>query len=279
LTANKKYTLALDVSPSEQFSGDLHAIKTMGVVVGLVSSKSFQEVGMEFPDSSHRLRLRKWAGAKQKYRTCFVEHMAKVVSTNRIICGFSHSNDANIIGAGGVFFQRYFGKFLDPSSFNKWGKPRIRLGGNLPDGRIVPPFEVISFDLCTIGWIADEVMELLRMIDRVNGEKCSLDVIADRLPNEQGGENYYLSTILHALLYQASESRVVLVGVPDPSVVVQRELFVDNVAGLANHCEVNPNSALTKLVRNQNSTMFGIKRDQSGHYLGVLTDWLASRAT
>jgi hypothetical protein len=270
----KRYTLALDVSPSEQFSGNLQDVKTMGVVVGLKRPSSFQEVGAQFPEASQRQILKKWSRSSQKYKKDFVEHMANVVATGNVICGFCHSNEANMLG---VLYQKYFGKFPEPSSTNKKGKPRIQLGGYLQDGELIPPFEVLAFDLCTIGWIAAEVLDLLQMIDQTNGEKCSLDVIADRIPNEQGGEKYLLSSILRALLSRASDSRVDLVGVPNPREIQQRELFVDNVAGLANLCLIKPDSDVSKLVSTSSTKLFGISRSEDKVFLDHFKGWFSNR--
>lgn len=274
----KKYTLALDVSPSEQVSDNLQDIKTMGVVLGLNSPTSFQEVGSEFAEPSQRLNLRKWAGTSNSYKRNFISHMANVVASRRVICGYGHSNVANLLGIGGIVYQKYFGKFPEPSSLNKKGKPRIKLGGYVQDGVMVPPYEVLVFDLCTIGWIASEVLSLLQMADRVTGENCKFDVIADRLPNEQGGDRYFLSTILRTLLHRASDSRVDLVGVPDPARVVQRDLFVDNVAGLANLLLKDPYSEISLLSLNCPTKLFGITRGADERFFTEFESWHKSKS-
>ena len=269
----KMYTVALDVSPSEQVSDNPQDIKTVGLVLGLKSPTSFEEVGSEFAELSQRLNLRKWAGSSNGYKRNFVSHMANVVASRRVICGYGHSNVANLLGLGGGIFQKYFGKFPEPSSLNKKGKPRIELGGYFQDGVLIPSYEVLVFDLCTIGWITSEILSLLHMTDHTTGEKCKFDVIADRLPNEQGGDGYFLSTILRTLLHRASDARVDLVGVPDPNRVVQRELFVDNVAGLANLLLKAPNSEESLLAVNCPTKLYGISRGADNKFLTEFERW------
>jgi hypothetical protein len=273
----KKYAVALDTSPSEQISGVLHNVKTLGIVVGLKSPSSFEEVGLDFPEMNQRMALRKWSLSSAQYKMNFVRHMRRVVATGNIVCGFSHSNEANILGVGGLLFQKSFGRFPEPSSWNKKGKPRIVMGGYFQDDREVPRYEVLAFDLCTIGWIASELISLLHMIDDISGENCKLDVIVDRLPNEQGGEKYLLSTMLRTLLSRESDSRIDLVGVPDPAVVAQRDLFVDNVAGLAHLCLKSPDSRVAEEVNNNDFNLFGISRDEDYHFLKVSDDWHLNR--
>lgn len=217
----------------------------MGIVVGLYDYKSFENVGSNFAVAEDRLELKKWAGSSKKYKLAFVDHLAKMHSSGHVMCGVNVTAAHQILLVGGSYFQRFIGPFPQPSSFNRNGRPRVTMGGYSVDGETVPTYEVLVDDLCVLGWIAESISSLLFEVDQINGEPCKFDVLYDRLPNEQGGERYYKATLLKDLLGKITDGRANLVGVPDPSIEVQRDLFVDNVAGLARELRANPISRVS----------------------------------
>ena len=114
-------------------------------------------------------------------------------------------------------------------------------------------------DLFVLGWITESLASALNLLDETNGEQTSLDIIVDRLPNEQGGEEYYKATLLKNMLQKATADRATIVGVPDPSMETQRDLFVDNVAGLASEVHNKPSSQASKYASAKDK-LWGIDR-------------------
>jgi len=256
----KKYALVVDYSPTEQLSDDQSAIVTMGMVFGLRDPKSFDRVGKEIDASDKPLSLKKWGGASKSYRKKFIDHLAEVVSQNDVICGMNYANQAAIFEVGKTAFEQLYGPFPAASSQNKKGKDRIKLGGYKVDGKIVPPFEVLKDDLCVLGWMTESFASCLAFLDDINDEPVKLDVLIDRLPNEQGEDEFYKATLLKHMLSKATGSRATIVGVADPQITTQREIFVDNVAGLASEMYRNPNSSVSSYAKPCPTKLFAIDR-------------------
>ena len=64
------------------------------------------------------------------------------------------------------------------------------------------------------------------------GELVKLDALIDRLPNDQGPQSTNKAELLKWTINKLSDSVINIVGVPDKSDHYQRELLVDNMAGL-----------------------------------------------
>lgn len=180
------YTLVTDVSPSEQISGNLDAIKTIGMVVGLYDQKSFERVGRHFDIEEQRIQLKKWAGSSPKYKCKFVQHLSDVTSHRKIICGVNVASERFILGVGGKVYQQLSGEFPPHSSISKSGRKMMMLGGYKVDGVTVEKYEVSKDDLCVLGWMTEAIATFLAALDKINDEKVKLDVLVDRLPNEKG---------------------------------------------------------------------------------------------
>ena len=228
----KKYAVAVDVSPSEQIGEDDDAILSLGILFGLKSSKSFDLVGDQFPDEEKRLRLKKYSGSSPKYKKDLVEHLAAIKHSGHAIAGVSIVNQRFIRRVGLPVWIKAHGKLPTPSSFNKKGKPRVMLGGYEVDGQTKPPFEVLVDDLAIIGWLTMELGLLHGMLCEINKSIVKLDIIIDRLPNEKGTSGTNKGELLKFTLAKLSEDTISVVGVPDIPDSHQRDLLVDNIAGL-----------------------------------------------
>ena len=86
-------------------------------------------------------------------------------------------------------------------------------------------------DLCAMGWYAESLASCLRALVDLNDEDVTLDIIIDKLPNEQGGDGNYKATLLRELCRRGSSTLLNLDGVPEKPDRLQRELLVDNTAG------------------------------------------------
>ena len=141
------------------------------------------------------------------------------------------------------------GKFPAPSSHNKKGRPRVMMGGYKVDGKTIPPFEVLVDDLIILGWYAEALVGCLKELIDLNGEEVKLDVIIDKLPNEQGGDDFYKATLLREICRKGSKGLLDIVGVPDNSDTLQRELLCDNIAGLLNEIVNDEHSPYRKAMK------------------------------
>ncbi len=231
----KKYAVAVDVSPSEQLSDDDNEIKVMALVFGLKSPKSFEEVGSKFPDPAHRLSLRKWAPSGNKYKRKFVEHARFLASTNNIIFGSNVASNRRIRNIGKKYWEMVVGKIPPAASRSSKGRPMVAMGGYKVDGKEVPKYEVLVDDLYLLGWYAESLVECLKGLIKVNGEKVKLDALIDRLPNEQGGKDFYKATLLRWVCKKGSRGLLNIAGVPEKPDSMQRELLVDNLSGMLRH--------------------------------------------
>ena len=116
------------------------------------------------------------------------------------------------------------------------------MGGYTVNGEKRAPFEVLANDRLVMGWISYEIASLHGMLLEINKpEMVSLDVISDRLPNDLGERTSNKGELLKTTLQRLSGGVIDLVGVPDTPDFYQRDLLVDNVAGLLReaHCKNN----------------------------------------
>jgi hypothetical protein len=254
----KKYAIVIDVSPSEQISGNPDAVKCMALLMGLYSPKSFDQVGSQF--AANPLPLKKWSKGSKAYRQKFVRHAAAVVTGGQVLCGVNKASEAAILKNGRRTVEELIGPFPQAESVSLKGKPRIRMGGYKVDGVTVPPYDVLEDDLCILGWLVESLASYLAMCDQINEASCTLDVIIDRLPNEQGGDTYHKATLLKLLLDKATGGRGKVMGVADPAMETQRELFVDNLAGLAAQLHAKPMCPLAKMIKVESLRIFSIDR-------------------
>ncbi len=118
------------------------------------------------------------------------------------------------------------------------------LGAYRVDDHERAPFELLVDDLLVIGWLAYEIVSLHGMVLEINKpETVSLDVITDRLPNDRGELAANKAELLKATLRKLSGDRVDLVGVPDTPDFHQRDILVDNVAGVVRETYCKKNGA------------------------------------
>jgi len=238
----KKYAVVIDVSPSEQINDDDDPIKVMALVFGLKSPRSFDEVGSNYPDPLHKFALKKWSSASDKYKTEFVKHARVLTDSGNIMFGSNIASNAVIRDVGLRYWELLMGKMPSPSSVNKKKRPRVLMGGYKVDRQPTPKYEVLIDDLIVIGWYAESLASCLKGLVEVNGEEVKLDVLIDNLPNEQGGEDYYKATLLREVCRRGTKGLLSIVGVPEHSDTMQRELLADNMAGLMSEINSNDNS-------------------------------------
>lgn len=236
----KKYAVAIDVSPSEQIGDDDEQIMSLGALFGLETKESFDLVGDKFPERENRMRLRKFAGSSERYRTDLLAHLCAIRQSGHVVCGISVVNQRFIRRVGLPVWTIANGEIPAPSSFNKKGKPRVELGGYLVDGKIKPAYEVLIDDLAIIGWLALEIGMVHRMLCDISHSLVNLDVIIDKLPNDQGAEGSNKSELLKGTLAKLADNTVAVVGHPDVSDFYQRDLLVDNLAGLGRELFTSP---------------------------------------
>ena len=136
------------------------------------------------------------------------------------------------------------GRFPEPSSHNLKNRPRVMMGGYKVDGKTLPTWEVLIEDLCVLGWYANALYGLYQMIADTNADATRgmpkptrLEILIDRLPSEQGGDENYKGTLLKQLLLRATNGGAEIMGVPELSDSRQRDLMVDNLAGLRRQLE------------------------------------------
>lgn len=242
----KKYAAVIDVSPSEQLGNSADDIFCLGVVFGLRSRKSFDQVGANCL-SGTSLRLKKYAGTAKKYRTNLVTYMQalKAMPNPHVLLGAALANQRFIRHVGKQVWERAHGPIPIASSKNKKGKDRVMLGGYKVGGEERAPFEVLADDLIVMGWLAYEIASLHGMLVQINApDMVTLDVISDRLPNDQGEQAANKGELLKTTLQRLSGGVIDLVGVPDKPDFHQRDFLVDNVAGLIReaHCKNNGQS-------------------------------------
>lgn len=245
-----KYAVAIDISPSEQIGESDDSIFCLGVLFGLKSPKSFDMVGDQFPDVNKKLSLRKYSGSSLKYKRNLVEHLFAIKSSGHAMAGVSIANQRFIKRVGLPVWVKAHGEIPAASSLNKKGKPRIMLGGYKVDGQIKPPFEVLVDDLAIIGWLTMELGLLHKMLCDINEEIVKLEIIMDRMPNEKGIYGTNKGELLKFTLAKLSENTISVVGVPDVPDSHQRDLLVDNIAGLGRDGFIGSDVLTVKKLRN-----------------------------
>lgn len=238
----KKYAVLVDVSPSEQLSMDDEEIKVMGLVFGLRSPTSFDEVGNKFPDPAHRLKLKKWASSGKKYRKYFVEHARFLTTTNNVIFGSNVVSSQVIRDTGKQYWELLMGPIPEATSRSSKGRPMVAMGGYKVDGKVIPKYDVLIDDLYVLGWYAEALAGCLKGLVDINGEDVKLDALIDRLPNEQGGDDFYKATLLRQLCKKGTGGLLNIAGVPEKPDSMQRELLVDNLSGMLRHIVENEDS-------------------------------------
>ena len=245
----KKYAIVIDTSPTEQIIDNDDQIFCLGILFGLRSPESFDLVGSQFPDEGKRLNLRKYAGSSLQYKANLKEHLANIREADHVIASASIVNQRFIKRMGLPVWEKAHGKLPQPFDFNKKGKPRYRLGGyKKDDGTVVEPYTVLQDDLCIIGWIASELGLLHAAICEINKEKVKIDVLIDRLPNDQGPEGVNKAELLKWTIGKLTESTIHIAGIPDMPDHHQRDLLTDNIAGLCrDFIEKDPISGRTEI--------------------------------
>lgn len=130
-------------------------------------------------------------------------------------------------------WEKAHGKLPEPFDFNKKGKHRYRLGGyKKDDSTVVEPYTVLQDDLCIIGWIASELGLLHATLCEINKELVKIDVLIDRLPNDQGPGGVNKAELLKWTIGKLTASTIHIAGIPGMSDQYQRDLLTDNIAGL-----------------------------------------------
>jgi len=229
----KKYAIVIDTSPTEQLVGNDDQVFCLGILMGLKSQKSFDLVGKDFPVEESRLTLRKYAGSNASYKVKVREHLKTLSSTEHVIVTASIVNERYIRRVGLEIWKRAHGPLPEPIDTNKKGKPRQQIGGyRKTDGTLVPPHTVLEDDLVIIGWIASELGLLHGALCQLNKETVALDVLIDRLPNDQGREGVNKAELLKFTIGKLTPQTIDIVGVPQSADVLQRDLVADNIAGL-----------------------------------------------
>lgn len=229
----KKYAIAIDVSPSEQIGDDNDSIFCLGILFALKSPASFNQVGSGFPGDEQKLTLRKYSGSSTAYRSALKAHLSAIRDLGHVWTGASIANQRYMKRMGLPVWERAHGKLPPPSSHNKKGKPRHRIGPyKNADGVTVEPYEVLENDLCIIGWLISEIAFVHKLICDINSDVVKLEVLMDRLPNDQGPEGTNKVELLKWTLNKLSDSIMDIAGIPAIPDNHQRDLLVDNIAGM-----------------------------------------------
>lgn len=236
-----EYCAALvDISPSEQLGGNPSDIKAMGLVFALTDGKNLDLVGSQYPKQGHKFQLKKWSSSNHSYKTKFIEHAKELLNSGRLLFGWNISSISTINDIGYKYWELHMGKIPAPSSLNKKNRPRVKMGNYSVDDIVVPEFEILIDDLIIIGWYAEALVNYLEKLIKINESLLTLEILVDRLPNEQGGDLYNKVTLLKELCNRASSGLLEIVGIPEKPDALQRDFLVDNVAGLA--YDINKNS-------------------------------------
>jgi hypothetical protein len=202
----KIYATCIDISPSEQLTEN-DEVKCMGILFWLKSRKSFDNVDISYKWIT-KIVLKKWSKASKKYKEKFIEHAFELLSSWEVIYGHNITNDNLISVLGLAFWEFYMGEIpRDTLTFNLKRKPRISFWNfTLQDWTYIPKFEVLINDLQIIGWYAESLLSILQMLGEVNKEDCTLEVLIDKLPNEQGWELNFKAILLKELCNRCSNN-------------------------------------------------------------------------
>ena len=204
----------------------------MAQLYGLKRRASFEEVGSQFPNAAKQLPLKKWSRANAIYKRKLVRHLHDLDATHNVMFGVYVSNDTWIAISGAESWQRVWGPFPQPTSFNKKGKPRIEVGGYKVDGKVTPKYTVLIDELKVLGWYAESLASAHEMLVEINQEDVQLEVLIDRLPGDQGPDGTNKAILLKETCNRMTNGQVKIMGVPAKSDAEQRDLLVDNLCGL-----------------------------------------------
>ena len=258
----KKYAIVIDISPSEQIGDNDDQILCSGVLFGLKSPESFNQVGNQYPDSNKRLNLRKYSGSSNAYKNNLRQHLKDIKETDHVLASASVVNQRYIKRVGIKVWEKAHGKLLNPYGYNKKGKPRHQLGGYKIDGVAIDPYLVLEDDLCIIGWLVSEIALLHKKVNDINNEVVKLDILMDRLPNDQGSRGLNKAELLKWTLEKLSESTVHVAGVPDTPDFYQRDILADNIAGLCRDIMDNdPQGGVSEINDLLSMTKFSLPRN------------------
>jgi hypothetical protein len=245
----KKYAIVIDTSPTEQLAENDDQIFCLGILFGLKVPESFDLVGNQFPKEEKRINLQKYAGASSQYKNKLKEHLADIREADHVLASASIVNQRFIKRMGLPVWEKAHGKLPEPFDHNKKGKPRHRLGGyKKDDGTVVAPYTILQDDLCIIGWLASELGLLHAAICEINEEIVKIDVLIDRLPNDQGPDGTNKAELLKWTIGKLTESTIHIAGIPDKPDYHQRDLLTDNIAGLCSSLmKANPVSGKSEI--------------------------------
>lgn len=234
----KSYALVIDISPSEQLSNDANEIKSLAMVLGLGTRTSCEHVGSSSSPPVVPFPLKKWSGSSRAYKRKFLDHAEDLVANRHVLFGSYIANNRGIRRIGEAILQRVIGPTPKPCSYSSSGRPRIAIGGFKVDGKRIGRYEILRDDLLVLGWYAEAILAWWEKLQEINDEfRVRLEVIVDRLPNEQGAV-LVKATTLKLLCQKASSGAVVVVGVPSEPDALQRDLLADNIAGLGRDLEL-----------------------------------------
>ena len=233
MSLSRLYAVEFDVSPSEQLCDDDDAVYCIGSLFALRRPESLNEVGSEFPFADERFHLRKYSGSSYAYKRDLRSHLAAIRQRGTVLLGASIVNQRFIRHVGKAVWEKANGPIPDPSSFSKKGRPRVLLGGYPVDDEVRAPYEILADDLIVLGWLAYEAISVQIMLTQICGELVRPHVLLDRLPNEKGLKAQNKGELLKATVTRLTEQTVDVIGHPDVTDHHQRDLLVDNVAGLA----------------------------------------------
>lgn len=92
-----------------------------------------------------------------------------------------------------------------------------------------------------MGWLAAEIGLLHGEICKINGDIVKLDVLIDRLPNDQGPNGVNKAELLKWTIQKLTDSIINIAGIPDKPDYYQRDLLTDNIAGMCRDLmDINP---------------------------------------
>jgi hypothetical protein len=238
----KHFAVMVDISPSEQLNENPDALKAMGLVFGRTDRNSLDFVGSRFYQDEHKFHLKKWSSSNGRYKLGFIEHAKVLMNSGNLFFGSNVVNNRIIKDIGVKYWELYMGKIPTASSFNKKNRPRVKIGNYQVDGITIPEYEILVDDLIIIGWYGEALVNYLKKLIQINEATVKLEVLIDRLPNEQGGDLYHKVTLLKELSSRASANLLDIVGIPKNPDTLQRDLLADNIAGLLYDINADINS-------------------------------------
>jgi hypothetical protein len=98
-------------------------------------------------------------------------------------------------------------------------------------------------------------------ICEINKEIVKIDVLIDRLPNDQGPEGINKAELLKWTIGKLTESTIHIAGIPDTPDHYQRDLLTDNIAGLCRELiEKDPASGRKEIEKLLRMTKFNLPK-------------------